>query len=502
MYASWCLALDHLGHDDDHGHSGQAQDDVARMDSEVEWATALDGLAEDPTQEVEREDMAMWEASLGSLVTPPPSPHQVDAESPVSSMGAIVPGSSVDVARSPAQDALPSLAVEAQSVSGNKFTLATWRSSDVLSVAVDEDAEKVARHLLCGDGHIGTMVASANSLCVSRFKFDRAELLTAACALELERRSWSDLLCRLARGPGCAEPSDDYRLLVYCEISAYDGVDLGLACRGRMPEWSSSLEAALELSKVPDEDRLALERSSPGFASRTMHAKSKGPLNILQSERADAVAVMWRGKPMIVHGEFLTYLQHSDRTTGRCMRDMLAAQCFSMPEKEQFERKIRVTFTDRYAPNHIGEVDLLSKRSGWQLWHDDCNCHICATGMKHMSAPFRATIDGLKSYASSHQAPGILNKLQRSFAHVLSDRLRLVKPHRLSAAATLYNKFVLDTLVGDHPDCLPLRVALLRLAPGDWRDSSCYDFFALRKKRQRPGQRCLVLCWTSCCLYS
>ena len=163
---------------------------------------------------------------------------------------------------------------------------------------------------------------------------------------------------------------------------------------------------------------------------------------------------------------------------------MLDAQDDMPDVAMKFNRFGRITGTDRYVPNYLGEESkVISIPNAFGL-HLPCETHMSATGLTQQRSLCPDPVAGTNSYSRGMASSTEMDYLRKCWTEVFWNGFEL-GPVVLDKAALDYKELALGTCI-EHDD-LCARNILLKCAPWDWRDTKVFRVPA------EPGETTLAV---------
>ncbi len=349
-----------------------------------------------------------------------------------------------------------------------RMELLARASRVVEDVRLDAEAMHVASCFLDDKDHVTNTTAGAAAVGVDRKFFRTVRLGCSSAAHHMEKHFWARLEATLAE----QAEANRVKLLFYLDISSYDGVDLKLATTSNVIADDSG-----KIVKLSDLAARAREGGEATAAACDFEC-NVGKAKILNTEVEIAMVIEVQGECAILHGDFLTLLQAVDRNTGEALFAALRQQDFGSPHREHFERRCRMAITDAAGYSFRAERGILnSNGESWSHLHFRCQVHVTAAVHTSVYGLLPDVISGMIGVSLSLSDFGQMTLFRTALKRVLSKNLKLVYELPSGPAAT-YRAFVLDTLVGTSARVLPLRIALIRCASGDWRRPDVFEYLA------------------------
>ena len=124
------------------------------------------------------------------------------------------------------------------------------------------------------------------------------------------------------------------------------------------------------------------------------------------------------------------------------------------------------------------------------VFHILCDVHVLSGIHSKVFSLGARTISGMTKLRLFLQGTGQMHKFRRALRVVLRDRLRLVYT-RPSEEAIAFKEAVLQQLCGSDIGKAHLRTVLSRCASGDWRQTDCFEFWAMPGQNKRDVLRFL-----------
>lgn len=328
---------------------------------------------------------------------------------------------------------------------------------------LEQPSARVARHFVGNFAHILNTTQLSTILDVERKSLRAARAQTAALTFLYEKLAWRHVEKCLA-----SRPRESVELLSYVEFITYDGVDLSLQTREVI-----SLDHGI-VPVAPGGNPAA--HGPDGHEGRAIVEQVTGLTKLLNSESMVAMTLRINGRLVMFTSPHLTTLGVVDRNTAECLLAAVKLVGHGSEHREVFQRKTRLTVTDGAKYNLKCERELMRGRdSGWGQLHFVCMAHALAGAHKRVFSFLDADVSGMIACSLSLNQGGQISQFRAALRRVLCDRL-VIRVEGLDASAIGYKNDVMTLFYGDDPKYNPQRLCLSRLANGDWRNKSHFEY--------------------------
>ena len=341
-------------------------------------------------------------------------------------------------------------------------------AADVLSRGVaDRDLDvlgvDVGAHFLVSKDHMTSEEAESHVLSCDRKTLRELRLATADICWHLERHCWH----RIERHLITPNPN---KVIVYVNMSTYDGVDL-LCLTNKFWRAVGAMAPALEGAEAQG----VLQDLSANLREEILKTDavdaSYGASKIQHTNNMVAIVVHIGARVVYLVGHLSALLLAVDHSTGEAILATVKKQDAGSDAREQVARRIRLSESDGAGYNDRTEKGWLQKMPGWFGLKFSCEVHYCSgTHAKVYDIPkLRDDITGMIQTGLALKEFGMIMKFRDAGRKVLKRIVVIVDDMILDDGAQPFKDLVLDEFLGKGPAALAKRGVLLRLAPGDWR---------------------------------
>ena len=332
-----------------------------------------------------------------------------------------------------------------------------------------------AQHYMKDKVHLNSLAMEARTLGLTRKDLRNCRATSAGLSVEVERYFWSSIEERVA----AEVASGNAEILTYLEYFQYDGVDVVVSTK-QVAGMGPDLELEPEEGEDPDVARAEIEH----LWREMGYDVEKGPAKVLNSLHMVALLVRRGSQFMILHNSPITWLQCLDRNTGETLRHGTDnIRVGSEGVRDLAARRVRLTITDSAGYNLRAERNH-RRSADTPVIHLLCDVHIVSNIHKKTFSLVQSVVQGTQRVSTSLQGGGTMTVFRKACRRVLAKELELIyiEPN---AEAKAFKASVLHELCGSDVEFAPLRLALGKLASGDWRVKNTFQYLAKPHESRR-----------------
>ena len=285
-------------------------------------------------------------------------------------------------------------------------------------------------------------------------------------ALRYDKYQWTSLEEAVTDDP-------ENTLVAYFEFETYDGVELDLVTTAARkyppPRPDLPLLEAFADGRLDELDRR-------DAVPLTSEMSGRGVAKVLQSEGEVAMLMRRNGRYILFLHKQLFHLQTSDKNTAECLKKMIEDHSMGTSRKERFTTKIRIVSVDGAGYNDLCERAIVAGRIGWDGVVILCQAHkVGAACNKKTYGILGQFTKGMISCCKSLSLAGQISHFRQAAFSAIKAKSVWWDGIRDEAAES-FKMLVLDMYMPDgEQQFASRRLAILRCAPGDWRDHTRFE---------------------------